>query len=157
MHFILGFSFLFFSFPPESPAAAEAAIAWRSLALARRFLSHSRSRSIFLAVLRRRSSASRIVGEKRKHFLCDEIAEIMEVQVCSESGTHSRIRWSSCRKEFSWRDLFSSGCDCIAGRFSLNLLRFLFLFCVSEEPWRRGIRRRDEEEGEEGEFGKLGR
>jgi hypothetical protein len=34
-------------------------------------------------------------------------------------------------KEFSWRDLFSSGRDCIAGRFSLNLLRFsVFFLCV---------------------------
>lgn len=73
----------------------------------------------------------RIVGEKRKQFLCDEIAEIMEVQGCSENGTHSRFRWGPCHKEFSWRDLFSSGRDCIAGRFALNLLRFsVFFLCV---------------------------
>ncbi|KAH9569221.1 hypothetical protein CY35_03G121000 [Sphagnum magellanicum] len=71
----------------------------------------------------------------------------MEVQGCSENGTHSRIRRGSCHKEFSWRDLFSSGCDCIPGGFSLNLLRFLCFVCVSEEPWRRGIRRRRRRRG----------
>ncbi|CAM6055684.1 unnamed protein product [Sphagnum tenellum] len=39
----------------------------------------------------------------------------MEVQGCSENGTHSRIRRGPCHKELSWRDLFSSGRDCIAG------------------------------------------
>jgi hypothetical protein len=76
-------------------------------------------------------SARRIVGEKLKQFLCDEIAEIMEVQECSENGTHSRIRRGPCHEEFSWPDLFSSGCDCISGRFALNLLRFsVFCLCV---------------------------
>ncbi len=71
---------------------------------------------------------------KRKQFLCDEIAEIMEVQGCSENATHSRIRRGPCHKEFSWRDLFSSGRDCIAGRFALNLLRFsVFCMCVGGE------------------------
>ncbi len=53
------------------------------------------------------------------------------MQGCSENGTHSRIRRGPCHKEFCWRDLFSSRCDCIAGRFALNLLRFsVFCLCV---------------------------
>jgi hypothetical protein len=53
----------------------------------------------------------------------------MEVQGCSENGTHSRIRLGLCHKEFSWRDLFSSGgfhvpCDLLTSQ-GQNDLPFL--------------------------------